>query len=86
MTVISNPKEFSLGLGQTVRAARKAAELTQLELAELAEIGKTAVFDIEKGKENVQMSTLLKVLRVLHIELRVIPPLDVSNAPRRKSR
>ncbi len=83
MAAISTPKEFAVALGQTVRAARKAAELTQIELAELAEIGKSAVFDLEKGKEHVQMSTVLKVLRVLHIELRVIPPIDVSSSSRK---
>ena len=72
-------------LGRAVRAARKAAGLTQLELAELAEIGKSAVFDIEKGKVNVQMSTLLKVLRVLHIELRIELPINLA-ATERKSR
>ncbi len=62
------PDNTMASLAKVIRGTRKAAGLTQLELAELAEVGKSAVFDIEKGKANVQFSTLLKVLRVLHIE------------------
>ncbi len=80
-----DPNSFMNSLGQTVRAARKAAGLTQLELAELAEIGKSAVFDVEKGKVNVQLSTLLKVLRVLHIELNVQSPIDVPDREQKKT-
>ncbi len=83
MAANSEPKQFMNGLGHAVRTARKAADLTQLELAELAEIGKSAVFDIEKGKVNVQMSTVLKVLKVLHIELRVIAPIELDSTKRR---
>ena len=84
MTAIFDPQSFTIALGSAVRAARKAAELTQLELAELAEVGKSAVFDIEKGKVNVQMSTLLKVLRVLHIQLRVVSPIDGGSEARKE--
>ena len=76
MTAIFDPHTFMTSLGKQVRSARRAAELTQLELAELAGIGKSTVFDIEKGKINVQMSTLLQVLRVLHIGLEIVSPLD----------
>ena len=56
-------------IGQIVLFHRKQAGLTQLELATLAEIGKSAVFDIEKGKLSVQLDTLLKVLSVLNITI-----------------
>jgi y4mF family transcriptional regulator len=73
-----NPNDTMASLAKVVRGTRKAAALTQLELAELAEVGKSAVFDIEKGKANVQFSTLLKVLRVLHIELNFKPPVTIG--------
>ncbi len=58
--------------GQTIRDHRKAAGLSQAELARLAGVGKTAVFDIEKGKATVRLATLLRVLDTLnlHLELR----------------
>jgi transcriptional regulator with XRE-family HTH domain len=48
---------------------RKAAGLSQLQLAEMAGVGKTVVFDIEKGKETIQLDTLRKIFRVLNIKV-----------------
>jgi len=56
-------------LGKAVRHHRKTAGLTQLELANLAGVGKSAVFDIEKGKPTVRLETLVRVLAALNIEL-----------------
>ena len=49
---------------------RKKAGLSQQELAKLAGVGKTAVFDLEKGKETVQLDTLRKILHALNITLK----------------
>jgi HTH-type transcriptional regulator/antitoxin HipB len=48
-------------LGALVKDHRKKAGLTQLELANLAGVGKTTVFDIEKNKETAQMVEKVKV-------------------------
>lgn len=64
-----------LNLGAIVRFHRKKAGLTQLELAKLAGVGKTAVFDLEKGKLTLQLSTLLAVLYILNIEVKFVSPL-----------
>ncbi|HEX4044767.1 MAG TPA: helix-turn-helix transcriptional regulator [Gammaproteobacteria bacterium] len=61
-------------LAQTVRYCRKQSGLSQLELAKLAGVGKTVVFDIEKAKETVQLNTLLKVLHVLNIQIKIETP------------
>ncbi|HEX2583048.1 MAG TPA: type II toxin-antitoxin system Y4mF family antitoxin [Chlamydiales bacterium] len=66
---------LSKKIGRMVRFHRKKAELTQKELATLADIGKTAVFDIEKGKPTVRLATLLAVLHVLNIQLGFQGPL-----------
>jgi HTH-type transcriptional regulator/antitoxin HipB len=58
-----------------VRYHRKKAGLSQHELARLAGVGKTAVFDVEKGKESIQLDTLWKILRVLNISVRFDSPL-----------
>jgi HTH-type transcriptional regulator/antitoxin HipB len=57
-------------LAKVIKHHRKAAGLSQLKLAELANVGKTVVFDIEKGKETIQLDTLRKILRVLNIKVR----------------
>ncbi|HAU0133919.1 TPA: helix-turn-helix transcriptional regulator, partial [Legionella pneumophila] len=48
--------------------------LSQQELAHLAGVGKTVIYDIEKGKESVRLNTLLKVLDVLNIQMKFETP------------
>ena len=64
---------FNLGL--FIKEHRKEAGLTQLELANLAGVGKTTVFDIEKNKETVRWNTLLAILKVLNIEVQFKSPI-----------
>ena len=56
-------------IGEIIRFHRKRAGLTQKQLATLAGVGKTVVFDIEQGKSSVRLSTLLAVVSVLNITL-----------------
>ncbi|HGF0845863.1 TPA: helix-turn-helix transcriptional regulator, partial [Legionella pneumophila] len=53
---------------------RKQSGLSQQELARLAGVGKTVIYDIEKGKESVRLNTLLKVLDVLNIQIKFETP------------
>lgn len=71
MAVIMDTKR----LGRIVRFHRKQARLTQVGLARLAGVGKTAIFDIEHGKATVRLDTLMRLLRVLNITLEVESPL-----------
>lgn len=57
-----------------IRYFRKQRKLSQLELAKLAGVGKTLVFDIEKGKESVQLNSLLRVMEALDIKLKFAVP------------
>lgn len=57
------------GLQHIVREHRRLSGLSQVELAKLAGVGKTVVFDIEHGKESVQFDTLKKILAALNIRL-----------------
>ena len=57
-------------IAKIVHDCRKKSGLTQQALATLAGVGKTVIFDIEKGKETVQLNTLLKVLEVLNIKIK----------------
>jgi len=56
-------------LSKVIKKHRKAAGLSQLQLAEMAGVGKTVVFDLEKGKETIQLDTLRKILTVLNIKV-----------------
>lgn len=66
-------------IAKIVHYCRKQSGLSQQELAKLAGVGKTAIFDIEKGKETVQLNTLLKVLDVLNIQIKFETPFAQNN-------
>lgn len=62
-------------ISKVIKFHRQEAGLTQLDLANLAGVGKTVVFDIEKGKTTIQLDTLFKVLSALNISWRLDSPL-----------
>ncbi len=62
-------------IARAVRFHRKESGLTQLELANLAGVGKTVVYDLEKGKETIRVSTLLNILEALNIQVKLESPL-----------
>lgn len=64
-----------IDFGGIVRFHRKRAKLSQKDLADLAGVGKTVIFDIEKGKETVKLITLMKVLDTLNIRMEFNSPL-----------
>jgi len=66
-------------LGTRVRAAREARGLSQKQLADLAGIGKTAMFDLEHGNPGVRLNTLMAVLDILGMSLR-LEDLDTLDA------
>ena len=67
ITEISNPEDLSLIILQQ----RKKSGLSRNQLALLAGVGRTAIFDIEHGKTTYQIDTLFKILPVLNLKLRI---------------
>lgn len=57
-------------VGKHVRALRKAAKLTQFELAELAEINPDFVSKIERAQSGVSFHTLERIASALNVPLR----------------
>ena len=62
-------------LGNIIKYHRKKAGLSQKSLADVAGVGKTVVFDIEKGKETVQFKSIINVLKALNINIELNSPL-----------
>ncbi|HEX8530101.1 MAG TPA: helix-turn-helix domain-containing protein [Cytophagales bacterium] len=62
-------------LSALVRFHRKRAGLSGNELADLAGVGKNAVYAVEQGKMTVQWDTLLKILGALNVQVRFRSPL-----------
>ena len=70
-------------MSEIVLFHRKKSGLTRNQLADLAGVGKTVIYDIEKGKETIQFSTLQKVLKTLNIKIIYTSPLmEVLNEKR----
>jgi HTH-type transcriptional regulator/antitoxin HipB len=61
-------------IASIVHYYRKHSGLTQHELARLAGVGKTVIYDIEKGKQSIRLNTLLKVFNVLNIHMKFETP------------
>jgi HTH-type transcriptional regulator/antitoxin HipB len=62
-------------LKEIVLFHRKKSGLSRNQLADLAGVGKTVIYDIEKGKETIRFSTLQKVLAALNIKITFTSPL-----------
>jgi HTH-type transcriptional regulator / antitoxin HipB len=70
---------MSADLKNIVLQHRRLSGLTQSELAKLAGVGKTVIFDIEHGKESIQFDTLKKVLGALNIRFVLQSPVLQRN-------
>jgi len=62
-------------LPEIVKKHRRMSGLSQAELAKLAGVGKTVVFDLEHGKLSIRFDTLTKILTVLNIRIDFDSPL-----------
>lgn len=67
---ISNSKV----LGKAAQFHRRLAGLSRVELATIAGVGKTVIYDLEKGKETLRLNTLLKILAALNISVSLDSP------------
>jgi len=85
-TAIKVKMAQSQELAEVIRLHRKVARLSRVQLAELAGVGKTVIYDIEKGKESIQLDTLRKILKVLNIKIVLTSPLleDLQNRENEK--
>lgn len=56
-------------LNEVIKSRRKVLAISQLDLAEMAEVSLATVKDIERGKDNPSLSTVNKLLGVLGLEM-----------------
>ena len=61
----------SKSLGDLVRLRRKDLNLTQAQLAALAQVSPRYVFDLEDGKTSVRLDKLLPVLETLGLTMNI---------------
>lgn len=65
----------NINMHEIILFHRKQAKLNRKELAELAGVGKTVIYDLEKGKKTVKWSTILLILNALNITINFKSPL-----------
>jgi len=57
-------------LGETVRARRKKARLSQEQLAEKADLTRNYIGDIERAEKKITLETLAKIAKALRCRVR----------------
>ena len=57
-------------LGETVRARRKKARLSQEQLAEKADLTRNYIGDIERAEKKITLETLAKIAKALKCRVR----------------
>ncbi len=62
-------------IGKIINFHRKQAGLTRLALSEISGTGKTSVYDIEKGKDSIQINTIMKIMKALNISMVLTSPI-----------
>ena len=60
--------ELNAAFGDLVRQRRKELQLTQEAVAELSGLSRNYVNELENGKYNVTLNTLVKVAQALEID------------------
>ena len=66
--IIKKNEKVRIELGDKLRKAREKAGLTQLEVAEQAEINVSYYAQIERGEVNVSFDKLQSIIKVLKIK------------------
>ncbi len=62
-------KRLQTAIGKSIRKFRIAAGLSQEKLAELADIHRTYVGDVERGERNISIINMAKIASALGINL-----------------
>ena len=59
-----------MDLKEVMKSRRKTLSISQLDLAEMAEVSLATVKDIERGKGNPSLATVNKIIEVLGMEMK----------------
>jgi DNA-binding XRE family transcriptional regulator len=57
------------GFGKLIKSAREEAGLTQLELAEMADLSRSYIADVEAGRYTPSLKTSITLSKILSINL-----------------
>lgn len=65
--------------GKKVRTIRELAEISQEELADLADLDRTYISSIERGKRNVSLNNIFKIAEALEIPVPQLLDFSTNN-------
>jgi transcriptional regulator with XRE-family HTH domain len=74
------PSSFEEELKNLIIEHRKKSNLSQSDLAIFSGVSRTAIQRLEQGNLTIQMDTLLKILKILNIQLYLKGPLSDQQA------
>jgi len=75
-----DPTGPTAGLARALRERRLALHLTQQEVADLADLGRSTVLDLESGRGSTSLESAAAVADVLGLRLTVALPEDDGNS------
>jgi y4mF family transcriptional regulator len=58
-------------IGKILQSRRKARKIAQEQLADIAGVSPRTLRDIEKGTANPELETLMKICKVLGMEIKI---------------
>ena len=61
-------------IGEVVKKIRKEQKVTQVQLAQLSNVGYRFVLDLEAGKETIQLGKVMAVMETLGVRINLDPP------------
>ena len=67
-------EDYLLLLGQNIASLRKKKKISQITLSIDSGIARSFLADLERGKANPSVSTLLKIAKALGVEVRTLFP------------
>lgn len=67
-------EDYLLLLGQNIASLRKKKKISQITLSLDSGIARSFLADLERGKANPSVSTLMKIAKALGVEVRTLFP------------
>ena len=59
-----------IAFGNTIRRIRLSKQLSQEQLAELADLDRTYIGGIERGERNVSLTNIIRLSKAMNIDMR----------------
>jgi len=64
------PKKLYRLIGEAIRTERKKAKLSQEKLAEIAELNRNYIGEVERGEKKIILETLSRIASALGLRMR----------------